>query len=84
MIEVDAKVVQMVGGPLDGDEWSAHARGSLGMPQQMRYFGANKDGACWHTYEALIPAIWEQQGDKIEYHHVRDEPFFRPTQDDAK
>lgn len=64
--------VQLVGGPMDGDQIILAANGSVGVPQQLCYITATGDQAAWLVYETdqVFDGLWPDDHEKRSYHFI--------------
>lgn len=62
-------VVELIGGPLDGDTIIIVAAGSYGPPQQLCYLNVKNKQACWLVYETEIvgDVTWPTQPTRRRY-----------------
>ena len=64
--------VQLVGGPMDGDELLLVPNGSVGPPQQLCYMTSNGEEAGWMVYEAenAFVGAWPEMNEQRKFHYV--------------
>ena len=63
MEEANPIKITLVGGPMDGDTTLLTPFGSVGPPQQLRYFSSDGKNPVWWTYESELigvarAAVW--------------------------
>jgi hypothetical protein len=69
MNQAGALVVELVGGPMDGDTIALCPQGSVGPPQQLCYLGAEKNQAAWMVYESerVFTPGWPTEDTSIKF-----------------
>jgi hypothetical protein len=80
VVPVGNLLVQLIGGPMDGDQIALCANGSVRPPQQLCYMATSCGQAVWLVYESRMrDADWPMQDVARKFDFVGKEPVRMPV-----